>query len=154
MRLGLQEDRIRKPDTPSCQGLFGTIDLKLMFRRLWTITIASWALVGLPSLCTAGVLTHPCEPEESHHPVRHSHDENEGGCHHESDCAQDPCSELTVRIDRDDSQSVLCNSVLLASEFLPPSDCTEHDILFCRVRIVILRLPHLPCHESVLPLLI
>ncbi len=76
---------------------FGTIDLKLMFRRLWTLTIAAWALVGLPTLCTAGVLTHPCEPEESHQPVQHTHDENEGGCHHESDCAQDPCEIAVTR---------------------------------------------------------
>lgn len=125
-----------------------------MLRRLWTLAFASWAFVGMPYLCTAGILTHPCPPEESRQPVQHSHDEDDNGCHHESDCAQDPCSELSIRNDRDDSQTVTSESVPIAREFLLLDDLMEHIRPVGAIPRLVLRLPHLPCPESVLPLLI
>ena len=58
---------------------------------------AIWGLLLLPALCTAGILTHPCAPHKSQHPVEHSHGVNENGGHHESDCAQDPCGIVVNR---------------------------------------------------------
>lgn len=137
-----------------CRILIGSIDLRVMFRRAWTITIAGWALVGLPTLCTAGILTHPCEPEESSRPVQHSHNEKEDGCHHEPDCAQDPCSELSVRNDHEDVHSVVSGIFLLAAEFIPPTDSAEHPLPFRALRFACLQFCRLPCPKSVFPLLI
>ena len=124
-----------------------------------TIAVAAWALVGLPSLCTAGVLTHPCAPESAVHPDQehgHDHDENPGEsqCQHESDCAQDPCSELTIRNDSDelpiptDELHPCADAVPVVNvPGISPNDFAS------RYRDM-LPIPDLACAESALPLLI
>ncbi len=71
-----------------------------MHRNVWTVSLAVWALVALPTFCAAGLLTHPCDPADMEHAVDHSHDEDESGCKHESDCERDPCRDLSVRFER------------------------------------------------------
>lgn len=76
-----------------------------MPQRCCAILIASWALWGLPTLCVAGALKHPCAPGSTpcpgedtpqctHNEPAYPHDG--GGCGHESGCASDPCSESVI----------------------------------------------------------
>ncbi len=54
-------------------------------------------LVGAPSLCMAGVVTHACDcatQRDCHHDDDCGHEDD--GCHHEGDCPDDPCSVLAV----------------------------------------------------------
>ena len=126
-----------------------------MYHRIGTIFLPVWALLVLPALCTAGVLTHPCAPHGPNQPAHQSHDEDENGCPHESDCSQDPCSELNVRNEGRDSyaQVLTVHVVLLAEPSRTNGDADRRDFLLA-VRFVILTLPNLPCPEGVLPLLI
>jgi hypothetical protein len=102
----------------------GSIESGIMYRKLVLFVVAIWALQVLPALCIAGVLTHACAPHksaphdsgphESGPPAHPCHDEKENGCEHESDCSQDPCSNLTVRHERDDSIDQLDLTLLAA----------------------------------------
>ncbi len=99
-------------------------------------------------------MTHPCQSDDCEQSTSHS-DHESGGCTHESECSDDPCSSLTVRIDRDDVQILIPTpqAVLLRSMILPvdigerqgtlsPRCLFEPDVLT------------LACPESLLPLLI
>jgi len=126
-----------------------------MIRRMWTIMFPVWALVGLPALCTAGVMSHPCHPCEADPPAHRSHSEDENGCPHESDCAQDPCSELNVRNEGQDSHAPFLSAELVfLAEPSQPNDESRRCNLLHTSRFVVLALPNLPCPESTLPLLI
>lgn len=46
-----------------------------------------WALLAMPALCTAGLLSHQCDCG------------NAAGCRHESDCGSDPCHIVALRHD-------------------------------------------------------
>lgn len=84
--------------------LLGSVESDVVKFGFWPVLLVSWALVGLPALCTAGALDHPCARQEagkSNDPC-HSEDENDDGCTHESDCVHDPCSELNIRTERDE----------------------------------------------------
>lgn len=126
-----------------------------MNRRMWTIFFPVWALLVLPALCTAGVMTHPCAPHEPNQPAHQSHGEDENGCPHESDCSQDPCSGLNVRNEGQDSyaQVFTAQVVFLAEPSLTNGEADSCDFLHT-VRFANLTLPKLPCPESILPLLI
>lgn len=57
------------------------------------LVAAGWALIGMPALCTGGILAHPCacpHSQDSDHPERE-------GCGHETDCESDPCGTVVVR---------------------------------------------------------
>jgi len=56
-----------------------------------TLFAGLWTFVALPSLCTAGVLVHPCDCETP------------AGCSHEAECSDDPCNAVTPP--REDSPS-------------------------------------------------
>jgi hypothetical protein len=53
-----------------------------------TILIATWALMVMPALCTAGVILHACDCG------------TESDCDHEAGCSSDPCENITVRNSR------------------------------------------------------
>lgn len=61
--------------------------------------VCVWALVGVPVLCTGGLLTHPCAPPAPVAPPCHPghEDEGEGDHSHESDCLNDPCQVVGIR---------------------------------------------------------
>ncbi len=79
-----------------------------MLRRHCAILLVAGALWGLPTLCVAGVLKHPCARDDGRcgqgEPCERSHEEpgcsHEGGCGHESDCSSDPCADAVVRSER------------------------------------------------------
>lgn len=124
----------------------------------WTIAVAAWALVGMPSLCTAGLLVHPCDSESAahtdHEENNHHDHSDDDGCRHESDCAQDPCSELSIRNDFDESTNVPGSPLLHVSvDFINDLSQWPGPSLALIIRD---HLPKstMPCPESVLPLLI
>ena len=113
-----------------------------MGRRFAAIGFVTWSLMAMPALCVGGVVEHPCDCATP------------GGCSHEGDCDNDPCSGSTARVERqtDDGSTPspvvplgsACVTVtsdvlaqpLLADVFRPPSG------------------PNLACRESDIPLLI
>lgn len=77
------------------------------------ILIVVWALVGSPTLCVAGVLTHDCAGDQSRRAAEPSwcvHEEagcgHEDTCNHESDCGNDPCTDAVVRSNRQHDETV------------------------------------------------
>lgn len=61
------------------------------------LLVSIWALVAVPAMCSGGILTHPCEPEELH-PCHPTHGPDESVDHeHESDCLLDPCQVIGLR---------------------------------------------------------
>lgn len=126
-----------------------------MNRRAWIILFPAWAMVVLPALCTAGILNHPCSGDDCDQPVHRSHEQNERGCPHESDCAQDPCHGLTACPQQKDSYAHILNS---ASAFLfaplVAVESAQPSYFFRAVYFAVLTLPNLPYPESAFPLLI
>ena len=128
-------------------------------RGIQAILIVISSLVVVPALCMGGVITHVCECDEAPLSGTHSEDEHEhdsdSGCGHESDCADDPCENLVVRLDRhaDDVTADLQSPV--PCELLPVLAIVHGDIQ--AVRINDFGLPpskHLPFPISDIPLLI
>lgn len=67
--------------------------------RVFQLMVGVWALVGVPVLCTGGLLTHPCAPPAQAAPPCHSGHEGESESEHphESDCLNDPCQVIGIR---------------------------------------------------------
>ena len=138
-----------------------TSDNPTMARRYFSILIAAWSFWGIPALCVAGVLAHPCAPEDkrcqntdapncSHEETDSKHD---GECGHESDCESDPCSKMVVGRERssDDGPLVLLDAVAIApwaenSVQALRSTRTSNDVATDIVK--------LPSYASAIPLLI
>ncbi len=96
-----------------------------MARKLFNLAIAFWALQISPALCLAGVLSHPCGPNEDAglHPCESAgaHDDHaesrfaaidsgpvSGSCSHEDDCSADPCQDVPVLQDAGSSVPARC----------------------------------------------
>lgn len=56
-------------------------------RKPLALFFGLWTLIAAPTLCTAGVLEHPCECGKQE------------DCSHESECGQDPCSSIVATRD-------------------------------------------------------
>ncbi|GMU23704.1 MAG: hypothetical protein AMXMBFR13_37820 [Phycisphaerae bacterium] len=91
-----------------------------MLVRLFTFAALTFSLQGLPVLCLAGLLEHPCacsEPQEDCH------------CEHEQDCSSDPCSKILTSQSRSraddvpDGTSVAVAILDLVLLETLPSDC-------------------------------
>lgn len=67
--------------------------------RVFQLMVGVWALVGVPVLCTGGLLTHPCAPPAQAAPPCHPGHEGESESEHphESDCLNDPCQVVGIR---------------------------------------------------------
>lgn len=52
--------------------------------QILTTILALGLVLVMPALCTAGLIEHPCECGSA------------VGCHHESDCSDDPCGNDVV----------------------------------------------------------
>jgi hypothetical protein len=132
-----------------------------MLRRHFAILITTWAFFGMPALCVAGVLEHPCAPDDNHCEKTDTHDcsheepdsPHDGGCGHESDCESDPCSTMVVGRERssDDGPIVSLDAVAIAP-------CTENSVQALRSTWspddVATGNVQLPTHPSDIPLLI
>ena len=132
-----------------------------MARRYFSILIATWSFWGMPALCVAGLLEHPCAPEGKHCQDTDapdcSHEEpdcpHDGGCSHESDCESDPCSTMVFGRERtsDDGPLVSLDAVAAAQ-------WTEHSVqVLGSTRIpdnVATDSVQIPTHPSDIPLLI
>ncbi len=115
-----------------------------------------------PALCVAGVLSHPCEPDESapcsdfdhdsEHPESSSHPES-GSCSHEGDCDSDPCQQLTVTKEARTQDSELANLSLPLS-ILAASVANVAALGVDQLVASAPPLLSLPVYESDLPLLI
>ena len=77
--------------------------------------VGCWAFVVMPSLCSGGVLLHPCE---CNHSEDADHEEKEG-CKHESDCATDPCGDIVTRPDDECVATSDFNSAVTYSHSAP-----------------------------------
>jgi len=104
--------------------------------------LALWALLVLPTLCTAGMIGHACDCGVA------------SQCEHESDCSDDPCNQLTAR--RSQQNSDLAKTVPLVESYTSSADSVPHksslDVRECfSERISRKNLPYPPCD---LPLLI
>lgn len=71
-----------------------------MKSRSFAILTVLWAFGGVPVLCMAGALEHPCECDDQHsggertfdQPITETTPKQENECSHESQCHSDPCS--------------------------------------------------------------
>ena len=57
-------------------------------RQLIAIAFVTWSLIAMPALCVGGVVAHPCDCATP------------GGCIHEGDCDNDPCSVSAARVEK------------------------------------------------------
>ncbi len=95
-------------------------------------------LLGVPALCAAGAVLHPCECGESIE------------CGHEDDCSDDPC--VDVFAPRESGTDLI--SPALSAEDLPgdrPAGAWTDERLGYAPLVV--PLPNLPLPDSALPLL-
>ena len=107
-------------------------------KRVSSLVLAFWATAIGPSLCLAGVLTHPCEPHASQ------------DCSHESACAEDPCGQV-VKAQDDSAQT---SPQLKVSPF-PPALLVESGLPAESHRVAEIdppRKPQLPFPNSDIPL--
>ena len=73
------------------------LDIK---RQYFAILTVLWTFGGVPVLCMAGALEHPCECDDQHSggestsvkPLTETTPQHENECSHESQCHSDPCS--------------------------------------------------------------
>ena len=56
----------------------------LSMERTVTLLAAVWTFTVLPSLCTSGLLVHPCDCDSP------------SGCRHETECSDDPCCAAVI----------------------------------------------------------
>lgn len=107
-------------------------------KRASTLLLAFWATAIAPSLCLAGVLTHPCEPHASQ------------DCRHEPACVEDPCGQiLKIQHDpRTDSPQLVISDI--PRGFLVESDLPLESHRTDEVEPP--RKPHLPFPSSDIPL--
>jgi len=137
------------------------VDKLGMVRRYFAILIVSWAFCGMPALCVAGVLEHPCAPHQGHdketeHPDC-PHEEpgcpHDDDCGHESDCASDPCSSTIVGRERLNHEGP---SLLLQPVTIPQSANTfvAASRLLHIARDMASEMVQVPTHPSDVPLLI
>lgn len=132
-----------------------------MVLRVLNLVVACWALQISPSLCLAGVLTHPCNPiidstcatnvhEDLHHDQPNS---DPGSCSHEDNCNADPCQDGPVVKDEADQTLGVESSV----PALPGSDAPGISLSQLEPHSSSdgpPNRPRLPLHQSDLPLLI
>ena len=132
-----------------------------MVLRLVNLVVACWALHISPSLCLAGVLTHPCGSLGKSAGVTACHGEKDhartdsrsGTCTHEENCNSDPCQESPVVKDGGDQ-------TFGVATFLPAlPGVSLPEISLARVEThsysdASPNLPRLSLHQSDLPLLI
>jgi hypothetical protein len=113
-----------------------------MVFRLGILLIACWALLGVPTLCSAGVLLHECECAEG------------AQCGHETDCSSDPCATIisAYRSSQLPPQHqlfvALADPILLSANTGAISLSGQHSI-YCALERVNIPYPH-----SDLPLLL
>lgn len=131
-----------------------------MASRLLNLAAAIWVLHIAPTLCLAGVLTHPCVPAaervcESTHCDEADHvaeSSKAGSCSHESNCDFDPCQTPVIRAGGEmtvvELGPLVCTMIVRADDapmqaqalLVQPSDPPD--------------IPALPLFASALPLLI
>jgi hypothetical protein len=68
-----------------------------------------WALLAMPALCTAGLLSHQCDCG------------NATGCTHESDCGSDPCRIVALRHDDGSAKGTDLVPALVSLVLLTPA---------------------------------
>ena len=125
-----------------------------MIYRSTILVVAFWGLIGAPSLCMAGAITHACGSHKE--PYSHNdEDPDEASCPHEEHCASDPCQQFVA------SKPVVARHghgpipVADGTTAVPSPDCNllSQGTFRCLVPSHA-RLPRLPRHRSDLPLLI
>ena len=121
-----------------------------MFHRGSSIVATAWALWGMPLLCVAGVLEHPCAPQNVHGDggVEHrspseregSHD---GDCGHESDCGADPCQQDFPRLgwSAEVESSFVVPLFALGIAVDLPSTFVFSKVILCNTPLLGVRLP-------------
>ena len=135
-----------------------------MIYRSTILVVAFWGLIGAPSLCMAGAITHAC----GSHNERYSHGDkgsdgtphysDEGSsssCSHEEHCASDPCQQF-VASKPDAARHGHCPLPVADGTAAAPSPaCNSLSQVTFRCLVANhTRLPRLPRHRSDLPLLI
>jgi len=131
-----------------------------MVLRVLNLVVACWALQISPSLCLAGLLTHPCNPNEdrtcatsSSHSERNHDQPDSGSCSHEDECNADPCQDSPVVKDGGDHPLGDATSLAALPGFTAPSiSLARHEIHTCSNGPP--NRPRLPLHQSDLPLLL
>lgn len=71
-------------------------------RKALALTFGLWTLIAAPTLCTAGVLEHPCDCGKQE------------DCSHESECGQDPCASIVAPRD---GSTTAANDITASSLF-------------------------------------
>jgi len=77
-----------------------------MVLRLFGVLVVAASFLGVPALCTGGVITHACDCaveagcdlSEVGCDCRTGCD-GDGGCRHEGSCSDDPCNVRVVRVE-------------------------------------------------------
>ncbi len=137
------------------------VDNAVMVRRHFSILVAAWSFWGVPVLCVAGVLEHPCAPNDNHCQESDAPDcshegpdcPHDGGCGHGSDCESDPCSTIVLGRERpsDDTPSVSFEAIATVQwtqDSLQPLRSTRTPVNAATGYV------QLPTHASDTPLLV
>jgi hypothetical protein len=134
--------------------------------RLIIFSVAVWSLQALPAMCISGLIKHACAPHEktetespcheNEHENDHDSDKAPGGCGHEPDCSQDPCSSLTVRHERSETYQdidaiIFVDAIQTTVNLDVPWRDGPPEHVAASTRPFLL---HLTCPQGVLPLII
>lgn len=107
------------------------------------LTLTFWSLIVLPALCMGGMLVHDCECTI------------QSECGHEADCADDPCSDLSVTSrENNDLIDMLPSTSLTLIDLDTPYRLRADKVHFLAYCICSLHGQQLPFAPSDLPLLI
>ena len=113
-----------------------------------------WAVLALPSLCTAGVITHACEYAESASHEHESDYDHESGCRHEEGCPEDPCNSVFTRAERKgDNVDAPVQGCFACLAFVD-DEVQRYSKATWAENAVFIQLPNLPFLPSDIPLLI
>lgn len=117
--------------------------------------LAAWSLLVMPALCEAGILTHKCACDAS---VRCEPatdcEHRSGGCGHEDNCSDDPCSRLTIQYERHTENTFSVVPIMAVPISLTRFDTKHLPVAFRQARSSLIDGAGPFCPAFVLPLLI
>ena len=119
--------------------------MMLQMRKALALFFGLWTLIAAPTLCTAGVLEHPCDCGKQE------------DCSHESECGQDPCSSIVATRDGSTpaTDDIAASSLFSFPAFVLQFSTQLTDATPLRPpEVSVVLWPEGPCPAVVLPLLI
>ena len=122
--------------------------------RSVAIILSVLVLQVVPALCAAGVLAHTCGCDGAAECAPDCDCGADAACRHEAGCADDPCSALVVRPEREDLCATALAQSAMAPAVLPADETNRRALTYPRRRASAPPGGDLPYPPSARPLLL